>query len=133
MPIDTNIMSNYNKAFNQYKEQSVNTMTKIEMLTTLYDEAIKRTNRSKVALEAKEQELFESELSRAVEIIFYLDNTLDQSYAISKDLHKIYDYMTYELNKVRVTQKYDGADGVCSMLAELRDSFIAANSSLGRK
>ncbi|MEG0019735.1 MAG: flagellar export chaperone FliS [Oscillospiraceae bacterium] len=126
-------MSNYNKSLNQYKEQSVNTMTKIEMLTTLYDEAVKRTNRSKVALEAKERGLFESELSRAVEIIFYLDNTLDQSYAISKDLHKIYDYMTYELNKVRVTERYDGADVVCSMLTELKDSFIAANSSLGKK
>lgn len=103
-------------------------MTKIEMLTTLYDESAKRVNRSKLALQINDQALFESELIRAVEIILYLDNTLDSDYEISKSLHTLYEYMTYEINKVRVSKKYDNADHVCSMLMELKNCFIQASA-----
>lgn len=103
------------------------------MLTTLYDEAVKRVNRSKVALEANQEPLFLSELTRAVEIILYLDGTLDDSYEISRNLHSLYEYMTYEINKVRVTKKYDNAQQVCDMLIELKNIFMQANASIAKK
>ena len=64
-------MPNY--GYQQYKEQSVNTMTSSEMLILLYDEALKRLSRSELALKNENFALFEASIDRVTAIIRYLD------------------------------------------------------------
>ena len=48
----------YQNGYQQYKMQSVNTMTRGEMLLLLYDELVKRLMQAELALDKKEYPLF---------------------------------------------------------------------------
>ena len=90
------------KGFNQYKEQSINTMTQGELLLLLYDELYKRLAQAELTLEKQEYPVFENCVDRAVAIIQYLDDTLDRKYDISQNLTQLYEYFTYELGRVKI-------------------------------
>ena len=49
----------YQNGYEQYKMQSVNTMTHGEMLLLLYDELLKRLTRAQIALDDKNYDSFE--------------------------------------------------------------------------
>ena len=65
----------YQNGYQQYKMQTVNTMTRSEMLLLLYDELIKRLNRAQIALDDKNYDLFEKSVKRSREIVDYLNRT----------------------------------------------------------
>lgn len=52
------------RGFQQYKEQSVNTMTQGELLLLLYDELVKRLTQAELALNKQSYELFEDSVQR---------------------------------------------------------------------
>lgn len=85
------------RGFQQYKEQSINTMTQGELLLLLYDELVKRLTQAELALGKENWALFEASVQRSIDIINYLDQTLDQQYPISANLTQLYEYFTYEL------------------------------------
>ena len=114
------------KGYQAYKDQSVNTMTQGELLLVLYDELVKRLTRALLALDKEDYETFEASVVRSVEIINYLDDTLDMQYPISANLTKLYEYFTYELQRVRAGRNRTELERVRTMAGELRDSFREA-------
>ena len=124
----------YTKGFQQYKEQSIDTMTPGELLLTLYDELIKRLTRAELALDQKQYDLFEQSVDRSSEIIRYLDSTLDRQYPISENLSKLYEYFDYELIRVKIGRNKTELERVKKMSSELRDSFRTAahNNTSGK-
>lgn len=124
----------YTKGFQQYKEQSIDTMTQSELLLTLYDELVKRLTRAEIALEKGEFDIMEQSVERATQIIRYLDSTLDRSYEISSNLAQLYEYFCYELVRVKLGRNVAELQRVKTMVSELRDSFrtAAANSATGK-
>ena len=117
------------RGFQQYKEQSVNTMTQSELLLLLYDELFKRLTQAELALGKENWPLFYASVQRAIEIIDYLDATLDKNYPISKNLAQLYEYFTYELGRVKIGRRSDLLGQVKSMVNELRDAFRQAAKS----
>ena len=87
------------KGYQQYKEQSIATMTQEELLLLLYAELVKRLMQAELALDKKEYPLFEASVQRGIEIIDYLDSTLDRKYEISHNLGRLYEYFDYELGR----------------------------------
>ncbi len=124
----------YTKGFQQYKEQSIDTMTQSELLLTVYDELVKRLTRAELALQKGDYALMEASVDRSTEIIKYLDSTLDRSYEISSNLAQLYEYFTYELVRVKIGRNATELQRVKTMVSELRDSFriAAANSASGK-
>ena len=116
----------YTKGFQQYKEQSIDTMTPGELLLTLYDELVKRLTRAELALDQQQFELFEQSVERSADIIRYLDMTLDRQYPISANLAKLYEYFDYELIRVKIGRNKTELERVKKMVSELRDSFRTA-------
>ena len=114
------------KGFQQYKEQSVNTMTQGELLLLLYDELYKRLSQAELMLDQQNYPVYESSIERSVAIIDYLDSTLDRQYPISHDLSRMYDYFTYELGRIKVGRNKKELERVRPMLADMRDAFRAA-------
>ena len=75
------------RGYQQYKQQSVGSMTSGELLLLLYDELVKRLLRAGLALDKADYPLFEASVDRSLEIIRYLDDTLDMQYPISRSLN----------------------------------------------
>lgn len=115
--------------FQQYKDQTVNTMTQGELLLLLYDELVKRLMRAGIALDKDELVLFEESVERSTEIIRYLDATLDRRYPIANDLHRLYDFFCYELSRVKFGRNKEELERVLRMARELRDSFQIAQKN----
>lgn len=116
--------------YQNYKEQAISTMTQGELLLLLYDELVKRVMRAEIALEKQDYPVFEASVDRSLEIIRHLDDTLDLQYPIASDLHRMYDYFCYELNRVKIGHNMTELRRVKPMLMELRDTFRTAASSL---
>ena len=117
------------QGYQGYKEQGINDMTPGELLLLLYDELVKRLVRADLALGKKDYVLFEASVDRCLDILRYLDDTLDMQYPISRNLNRLYDYFSYELNRVKAGRNKTELDRVKTMVGELRDSFREAHKT----
>lgn len=121
-----------NRGYQAYKDQAVNavdTMTQGELLLKLYDELVKRLTRAELALNKQDYGLMEASVDRSLDIIRYLDDTLDPQYPISRDLSRLYEYFCYELQRVKAGRNGTELDRVKGMAGELRDAFRTAQRS----
>lgn len=117
------------KGYQQYKEQSVNTMTQGELLLLLYDELFKRLSQAELMLDQQNYPVYEASLERAVAILDYLDSTLDRQYPISGNLAQLYEYFTYELGRAKIGRRKEVLSNVKSMVGELREAFRQAQKN----
>lgn len=112
--------------YQQYKQQSVNTMTAGELLLLLYDELLKRLTRADLALAKKDYELFGKSVGRSTEIVLYLKETLNYEYEISSQLRNMYDFFLLELSRLNAGRKREIIDELKPLVTELRDAFQEA-------
>ena len=117
------------RGYQQYKQQSVNSMTSGELLLLLYDELVKRATMASIALEKGDFPTFEAAVDRCTDIVNYLDETLDPQYPISHDLSRMYEYFTYQLGRIRIGRNKKELEQLRPMLAELRDAFHSAEKN----
>ena len=117
------------QGYQGYKEQGINEMTPGELLLLLYDELVKRMVRAGLALDKADYALFEASVDRCLDIIRYLDDTLDMQYPISRNLNRLYDYFGFELNRVKAGRNKTELERVRTMVGELRDTFREANKN----
>lgn len=122
-------MTNAN-AYQQYKTQSVNTMTASEMLLLLFDELVKRLGRAELALEAEDYDLFGQSVTRSGEIVQYLKATLDRNYPISRELSAMYDFFIYEIGRISAGRNPKVIAELKHLVEELREAFREASKML---
>ena len=119
------------RGYQQYKQQSINSMTPGELLLVLYDELVKRSTLASIALDKQDWPTFEAALDRCTDIVDYLDETLDRQYPISHDLSRMYDYFTYEMGRIKMGRNKKELDRLRPMLTDMRDAFRAAEKNNG--
>ena len=117
------------QGYQGYKEQGINSMSQGELLLLLYDELVKRLIRAGLALDKASYSLFDASVDRSLDIIRYLDDTLDMHYPISRNLNRLYDYFSFELNRVKAGRNKTELDRVKTMIMELRDTFREAEKT----
>ena len=117
------------RGYQQYKQQSVNSMTPGELLLLLYDELVKRATMASIALDKGDFPTFEAAVQRCTDIVNYLDETLDHKYPISHDLSRLYEYFTYQLGRIKIGRNKKELEQLRPMLAELRDAFHTAEKN----
>lgn len=120
----------YRNGYQQYKMQSVNTMTGSEMLLLLYDELIKRLGRAQIALEEQDYDVFNQSVVRSREIVQYLNDTLNMNYKISFELRRMYQFFLYELSRLQAGRKTAVIQELKPLVVDLRDAFKEASKSV---
>ena len=105
------------RGYQQYKQQSINSMTPGELLMLLYDEAVKRSTLASIALDKQDWSTFEG--------------TLDRQYPISHDLSRMYEYFTYQMGRIKIGRNKAELERLRPMLADMRDAFRAAEKNSG--
>ena len=119
-------MSGYQK----YKEQTIFSMSNIELLLLLYDEAISRLSKAELAVDDDDWNTFEDCLKRVAKIVRYLSDILDMSQQpLANDLWRIYNYLIYDISRVEAGWKRQKAEigRIRHILSELRDAFNGAS------
>lgn len=118
-------MNNYQK----YQKEAIFSMSPAELLILLYDECMKDLRKAQFSLEDGSMDSFDNYVSKAVKIIRYLNNTLRMDQSVSKDLRRLYDYLTFDLGKVKAGgRKYiNEIPKLVDILQDLRDGFEGAS------
>lgn len=114
------------RGYQQYKAQSLNTMTPAELLNLVMDELVKRLIQGDLALEQGNYPLFESSIDRCVLIVRYLDDTLDRRFEISGQLHRLYEFFSYDLNRIKIGRNKAELERLRPLITDLRDTFRTA-------
>ncbi len=112
--------------YQEYKTQSVMTMTPGEMLLLLYDEMTKRLKRAELALDKEDYVLFDASVERCRDIVRYLKDTLNFNYDISRELNAMYDFFLYELSRLSAGRKKEIIGELTPLVRELREAFAEA-------
>ncbi len=115
--------------YNQYKENSIYSMSGAEQLLLLFDEAIKRLIRAENSLKENNYDDFEDCLLRVSRIVRYLTDILDLEQPISWDLRRIYDFLIFDLSRVKAGRhrRQDEIGRIRHILSELREGFDGAS------
>ena len=119
--------------YEQYKEQSINTMTKGEQLVLLFDEVVKNLKKSEIAIETKNYELLDVSIQKATDIVRYLISILDRSIPISNELYRMYDFFLYEFNRNKAGRNAEVIEEVKELVIEMRDAFREADKIASKK
>lgn len=114
-------------AFEQYKKNLINTMTKGELLILLFDEAIKRLNLSKILMENQDFENANINLERVRHIFNYLIVTLDDTYELSQGLVDMYAFFITETIKASSSKSTKNIDDILPMVKDLRNTWAEAD------
>ena len=118
------------QGYQQYKEQSIYTMTQGELLNLLYDELMKRLLRAEIALKDENFELFDASVMRCREIVQYLKDTLNRKYPISAELSRMYDFFLYKLSRISAHRDKKVIIELKPLVQDLREAFKEASKQV---
>ena len=115
--------------YKQYKEKSIYSMSPLELLLMVYDEAVKNLMKAEYALNETDYEKFDDSLERTTRIVRYLTDILDMRQPISRDLKRIYHYLIYDISRVKAgrARQKDELERIRHILSELGDGFDQAS------
>ena len=113
----------------EYKRQMIMNMTPRELLLLLLDELKKQSGIATVRLDRQEYEEFEAAIDHCKDIVNYLNDTLNEQYDISKELHKMYDYFDYQLIRIRIGRNKSELEHLRSMFGDLQEAFHQADKN----
>lgn len=113
--------------YEQYKKNSVITMTKGELLLMIYDELIKKLNYSVLLIERKDYEESKKNLDKCKKIINHLMATLDEQYEISQGLNELYFFFNKELIKASCFNDAKYINEILPIIKDLRNTWAEAD------
>ncbi|MCX7771739.1 MAG: flagellar export chaperone FliS [Clostridia bacterium] len=113
-------------AFNQYKENSINTASPEELTLMLYNGLIKFVMRSIDSVEKGNKAEAHTNIIRSQEIITEFRQTLDMRYELSHSLDSIYDYLFRRLVDANIRKDKAILEEVLGFAKVLRDTWEQA-------
>lgn len=115
-----------NKAYNQYKENSIFTSSPEELTLMLYNGLIKFIMQAQNAIDENNTEKTNNCIIRAQDIILEFQSTLDMKYEVSQGLMLLYDYMHRRLLDANIKKSGEILEEVLGFAKELRDTWAQA-------
>lgn len=112
-----------NNAYSAYKKQSLTTLTPMEIVVKLYDEAEKQMNRAIIYIDSKNYAEANKSLQKSQDIVNALRSVLDMKIEMSKNLDALYDFFNRQLVTANVKKDTAIIKELLPMFADLRDAF----------
>ena len=119
--------------YQQYKTQSIMTMTQGELVVQLFEGCSKKLNSAIYHIENNDNTKAEEELYKAQRIINYLNASLDRSIDISSNLSSLYDYFIRRIVKAKIRMDVEIINEIIPMIDGLGDSFREAEKIVHKK
>lgn len=112
--------------FQQYKNQSLETLTPGEIVVKLFEEASKQINIGIFSLDKGEPHRAYNAVSKAQRVIYTLNTSLDMKYAISLELRDMYLFMEQKLIEANGKQDTQMLRDILGLVDELKVTFRQA-------
>jgi len=108
-------------AYTQYQHNSIVTATPAELTLMLYNGAIKFCNLAIESMEKKEVEKSNANCIKAQKIITELQATLDNKYAIAKEMDDLYTFINTTLMEANIEKNPEKVRQALELIREFRD------------
>ncbi len=112
--------------YKNYKNISINTMSKGELLVLLFDKLVQRLTLATILYKDNKVEEANISLNKSKDIFNYLITSLDHSYGLSKDLSELYAFFNAEIIKAIAKKDISLIEQILPMIRELRDTWVDA-------
>lgn len=119
--------------YDRYKQDYVTTAGPMDLIVMLYDGCIKQIKLAKIHHESEELSQFLSALERGEEIILELIRSLNFDIELSNNLLQLYEFLLNEMVEVSLSKEIARLDPCIDMLADLREAWAAAKTSVDKK
>lgn len=113
--------------YQQYKEQSLTTLTSGEILVKLFDELSKQLTLSKIKIEQNDLGVANDALSKAQEIVSTLADSLDMRFPISRELRDMYIFIAQHLMQANLKKDVQLIEDCVPLVRDLREAFEQAD------
>ena len=117
-------MNANNDLIMKYQEQAISTMSKGELVITLYDEVLKNLKYGSILLNQNNTAAAGKCTTKCRNIINYLIVTLDHKYDISATLSRMYSYFLGQIVLAAAKNDASYLDKIIPQVQELRDAWI---------
>jgi len=115
-----------NNPIQQYKEQSINTMSKGEQLITLFDEALKNLHYGSMMLKNENYITSAKCTLKCKNIFSYLSAILDRQYPVSDNLYDLYEFFNLQIKKAELSKDPITLDELVPIVENMRDTWVQA-------
>jgi len=112
--------------YQQYRQNQLFTTPQEELVTMLYDGALRFIKRAKTEMESNNIEAVNNNIIRAEAIISELMSNLDMKIEISNNLYSLYDYMYRRLTEANLQKDITILDEVLELISDLRNTWEQA-------
>lgn len=112
--------------FQQYKSQSLGTLTQGEIVVKLFEEASKQISTGIFLKKRSESVKSFNCIAKAQKIISTLNSSLDRKYAISIELSDMYLFLHEQLGKANAKGDTELMKQLLSLVDELKNTFKQA-------
>ncbi len=112
--------------YEKYRQSSIQTSTPEQLVIMLYDGAIRFIRIAVDGMDKRNYEITNINMSKAQTIISELMSTLDYTYAISKDLYSLYEYIHHLLIQSNMKKDRVLAEEALGYIQELKDTWLEA-------
>jgi len=115
-----------NSPIQQYKEQSINTMSKGEQLITLFDEALKNLHYGSIMIKSGDFVTSAKCTLKCKNIFSYLSAILDRQYPVSDNLNELYNFFNQQIRKAEISRDAGSLDELVPLVENMRDTWVQA-------
>lgn len=115
-----------NKAYNQYKENSIFTSSPEELTLMLYNGLVRFILQAEASINDKDLSKANNSIIRAQDIVAYFRATLDMKYEVSQSLDALYEYMYNRLIESNIKKDKEILDEILDYVKEIRDAWAQA-------
>lgn len=114
-------------AVEQYKTQTINSMTNGELLILLFDEVIKNLKIACMMLEERNYATSEKCTQKAKDIFNYLSVILDRQYPLSQELYQMYSFFNQKIISAEIKQDSETLKEITPLIEDMRETWAEAN------
>lgn len=107
-----------------YKNSKEQTASKEDIITMMYDGAIRFCNVAITELELKNIENVNTNLKKAQRVIEELILTLDKRYPVSQEFKQVYEYIIELLVQANVKKDKEMIEKACEEIRGMRDTWV---------
>lgn len=118
-------MAATNAYIDQYRKNSVNSASPLQLVVMLYDGALRFMNGAKVAMEARDLYKQNDQIQRAQKIVAELMSSLDMEKGgeIAQNLLSLYSFVYNQLVEANIEDRPELIDDAMLVMTQLRESW----------
>ena len=109
--------------YQQFMQQSVSTMTPVQLLVALFDKSEQELKKAVYFIENKDIENANKSIIKVQDIVSLLDGSLKMKYQISDNLAALYAYFKEQLITANVKKNAEILKELIPFFSELKETF----------